>query len=94
MSCNHGSGVFRLSKQAIEDAYVAGYMDGRKHADMVPNDKVNAHCILGFDIWWNRTNETLDRAPPAPVCPDKSHDYRVDDSDGLLKCVICRKVLF
>jgi hypothetical protein len=34
------------------------------------------------------------RAPTAPICPDNSHDYRVDDSDGLLKCTTCGKVLF
>ncbi len=83
-----------MSKQVIEDAYFAGYMDGRKHAAMVRDDKVSAHCILGFDIWWNRTNKTLDRAPSVTICPDNSHDYRVDDSDGLLKCATCGKVLF
>lgn len=81
-----------MSRTALADAYAAGFRDGRSSASTVQDDDAAAHCVLGFDGWWRQSVETLDRTPT--VCPDNSHDYRVDDSDGLLKCIVCRKVLF
>jgi hypothetical protein len=91
LSCGYGSGVSIMSKSALSDAYAAGFQDGRASASSVRDDEAAAHCVLGFDGWWMQATETLDRAP---ICPDNSHDYRVDDSDGLLKCTTCGKVLF
>lgn len=82
-----------MSVQALRDAFRAGWNIG-KSSGGGPD--------AAFDQWYQDALEYLDRAalPPAStvstqaICPDKSHDYRVDDSDGLLKCITCKKVLF
>lgn len=72
-----------MSRDALRDAFRAGWNGGRTGPTRLADD--------AFDEWWTKSVETGDRAP---VCPDNSHDYRVDDSDGVLKCTTCGKVLF
>lgn len=76
-----------MSKAALYDAFIAGWTSYKQGAGWDGLDEA-------FEKWWTQAVDTADRAPPAPVCPDNYHDYRVDDSDGLLKCITCKKVLF
>ena len=75
-------------RDALRDAFSAGYR--ASGAPCITEAAIND----AFSDWYQRSIDTLDRAQPAPICPDNSHDYRVDDSDGLLKCITCKKVLF
>lgn len=52
-----------MSRQAIEDAYIAGFNDGRDSVGKVTDDDAATHCILGFDGWYAKVLETMDRAP-------------------------------
>jgi hypothetical protein len=72
-------------KDALRDAFMAGW------SARMDDGATRYGADKAFSDWYQRVTETLDRAP---ICPDNSHDYRVDDSDGLLKCTTCGKVLF
>jgi hypothetical protein len=52
-----------MSKSALADAYAAGFKDGRSSAATVQDDDAATHCVLGFDGWWQRSVDTLDRDP-------------------------------
>lgn len=52
-----------MSKEALADAYAAGFKDGRSSAATVQDDDAATHCVLGFDGWWRQSNETMNRAP-------------------------------
>lgn len=52
-----------MSRQAIEDAYIAGFNDGRDSVGKVADNDVNTHCMLGFDGWYQKSLDTLDRSP-------------------------------
>jgi len=74
-----------MTKQAMEDAFIAGWNGGRTGPTRLAVD--------AFNEWYQRSIETLDRSP-VPACADKAHDYQIDKSDGRLICTICKEVLF
>jgi len=52
-----------MTRQALEDAYIAGFNDGRDSVGKVADDDAATHCLLGFDGWWSNALGTLNRAP-------------------------------
>lgn len=74
-----------MSRQAIEDAYIAGFNEGRDSVGKVADNDVNTHCMLGFDGWYAKSLETLDRSPVAAdadgwIAWDGTLDYPTDVS--------------
>lgn len=72
-----------MSRQAIEDAYIAGFNDGRDSVGKVADNDVITHCMLGFDGWYAKSLETLDRSPIAAdadgwIAWDGTLDYPPD----------------
>ena len=62
-----------MTRQALEDAYIAGFNDGRDSVGKVSDDDAATHCLLGFDGWWSNALDTLNRAPSSvPVTPAQS----------------------
>ena len=54
-----------MTRQALEDAYIAGFKDGRDSVGKVSDNDAATHCLLGFDGWWSNALDTLNRAPVA-----------------------------
>ena len=54
----------------MEDAYIAGFSDGRDSVGKVADNDVNTHCMLGFDGWYQKSLETLNRSPTATNTDD------------------------
>lgn len=59
-----------MTRQALEDAYIAGFLDGRDSVDKVSGDAAATHCLLGFDGWYANTLDTLNRAASSVPDPD------------------------
>ena len=64
-----------MTKEALERAYIAGFNDAMASFGKVRSVDLNAHCMLGFDGWYQRELDAMS----TPIPPG----FKVGDVAGI-----------